>query len=55
LIGEELWFAPIRQRLREWAFPPFRDQHDVVPARLGEEVVVHGALALAQDVATEAG
>jgi glucokinase len=28
-------------------FRPFADCYDIVPAALGEEVVVHGALALA--------
>jgi glucokinase len=49
LIGEELWFAPIRRLVAERAFPPFRGV-EIVPAALGEEVVVHGALALARDV-----
>jgi glucokinase len=31
-------------------FAPFRGTFDVVPATLGEEVVIHGALALARDV-----
>jgi glucokinase len=49
LIGEDLWFAPIRQQLDIHVFPPFRGSFDVVPAALGEEVVVHGAIALARD------
>jgi len=49
LIGEELWFEPIRRELDRLVFPPFRGTYDVVPAALGEEVVVHGALALARD------
>ncbi len=49
LIGEELWFEPIRRRLDERVFPPFRGTYDVVPAALGEQVVIHGALALARD------
>jgi glucokinase len=48
LIGEQLWFAPIRRLVAEHAFPPFRGV-EIVPAALGEEVVVHGALALARD------
>ena len=51
LIGEELWFAPIRARLRERVFPPLRDAFDLVPAELGEAVVIQGALALARGVA----
>ena len=49
LIGDPLWFEPIRSGLDRWAFPPFRGTFDVVPARLGESVVIHGALALAGD------
>jgi glucokinase len=49
LIGEELWLAPIRRELDRRVFPPFRGTFDVVPAALGEEVVVHGALALARE------
>ena len=30
------------------AFPPFAGLTEIVPAALGEEVVVHGALALAR-------
>jgi len=51
LIGEELWFGPIRLEVDRRAFPPFRGSFDIVPAALGEEVVVHGALALASDIA----
>ena len=52
LIGEDLWFGPIREHLARLVFPPFRDAYDLVPAALGEEVVVHGALALARDALT---
>jgi len=48
LMGEELLFAPLRQLVAERVFAPFRDCYDIVPAALGEEVVVHGALALAR-------
>jgi glucokinase len=48
LIGETLWLAPIRRRLNQLVFPPFREGLEVVAATLGEEVVVHGALALAR-------
>lgn len=54
LIGEELWFEPIRRRLDRLAFPPFRGAFDLVPAALGEAVVVQGALALARDAWTAA-
>lgn len=48
-IGEEFWFGPIRNQLNVNVFPPFRGMFDIVPAALGEEVVVQGALALALD------
>jgi glucokinase len=32
----------------EQVFKPFADCYEIVPAALGEEVVVHGALALAR-------
>jgi len=50
LIGEELWFRPLRDRVDAMAFGPFRGSYDIVPAALGEEVVVHGALELAGDL-----
>jgi glucokinase len=49
LIGETLWFDPIRRLTDRSAFAPFRGRYDIVPAALGEEVVVHGALAVARD------
>jgi glucokinase len=49
LLGEKEWFGPIRAQLELNVFPPFRGTFDLVPAALGEAVVVHGALALARD------
>jgi glucokinase len=49
LIGDRLWFDPIRHLVDRDVFGPFRGRFDIVPTRLGEEVVVHGALALARD------
>ena len=40
--------AGLRQRVTERTSEPFRGLTDIVPAALGEEVVVHGALALAR-------
>jgi glucokinase len=48
LIGEEWLFKPLRQLVAERVFKPFAECYDIVPAALGEEVVVHGALALAR-------
>ena len=39
---------PLRRKVAEHVFEPFADCFDIVPAALGEEVVVHGALALAR-------
>jgi len=47
LIGEELFFEPVRRACDQFVFPPFRGLAQIVPASLGEEVVVHGALAIA--------
>jgi glucokinase len=49
LIGEEEFFAPLRRLVAERVFQPFADCYEIVPAALGEEVVVHGALALARN------
>src|SRR5262249_21610250 len=48
LMGEELFFAPLRRLVAESVFEPFAGLTDIVPAALGEEVVVHGAIALAR-------
>ena len=47
LVGDELFFVPLRNHVRRYVFPPLDGTFDVVPAKLGEEVVVHGVLALA--------
>jgi len=49
LIGEAHWLLPIRQLVNQNVFEPFRGHFEIVAAALGEEVVVHGALALARD------
>jgi len=48
LMGEKLLFEPLRKLVAERVFKPFADCCEIVPAALGEEVVVHGALALAR-------
>jgi glucokinase len=48
LIGDELLFDPLRQLVARDVFPPFAGLTEIVPAALGEEVVIHGALALAR-------
>jgi glucokinase len=48
LMGEDLLFQPLRELVAERVFKPFAECYDIVPSALGEEVVVHGALALAR-------
>jgi glucokinase len=48
LMGARILFEPLRKLVAERVFPPFADCFEIVPAALGEEVVVHGALALAR-------
>jgi glucokinase len=49
LVGEEIFFVPLRAAVQQFVFPPLREAYRLVPAKLGEGVVVHGALALARD------
>ena len=51
IIGEDLLFAPLRKATAGYVFPPFAVSYEIVPAELGEAVVVHGALRLARDMA----
>jgi glucokinase len=48
LLGEELFFEPIRRYQAAHGMGAFAGLTDIVPAALGEEVVIHGALALAR-------
>ncbi len=45
--GEALFFAPLRSEVDRYVFPPLGGRYRIVPAVLGEDVVVHGALAVA--------
>ena len=47
LMGEELFYEPVRRHVARYVFPPLLDSYQIVAPRWGEEVVVHGALALA--------
>jgi glucokinase len=53
LIGEEMFFAPLRREVARYVYPPLRGSYSIVPAALGEEVVLHGALVLAGAAARE--
>lgn len=48
LMGETLFFQPLRQLAAERVFKPFGNCYEIVPSALGEEVVVYGAVALAR-------
>jgi glucokinase len=48
LLGEDLFFEPLRKRVAGRPIAAFAGLTDIVPAALGEEVVIHGALALAR-------
>jgi glucokinase len=52
LIEKRNWIDPIGRMIDRDVFPPFRGQFDIVPAALGEVVVIHGALALAKAAAS---
>ena len=41
-------FPALREAVARQAFKPFAGLTEIVPAELGEEVVLHGALALAR-------
>jgi glucokinase len=47
LMGQSLFFDPLRKLVSNRVFKPFAGSYEIVPAALGEEVVAHGALALA--------
>jgi glucokinase len=53
LIRRDLFLDPLRRRISELVatlyFPPFAGCYDIASAALGEQVVVHGGLALARD------
>lgn len=47
LLGEPMFFRPLREEVARYVFPPLRTAYEIVPAAFGELVVVQGALALA--------
>ena len=50
LTGEAMFFAPLRRETARYVFPPLAHSYAIVPAALGEEVVLHGALAIARQL-----
>jgi glucokinase len=49
LAGEAIFFEPLRGFVHTYVFPPLRDSYEILAPLLGEEVVVHGAVAMAAD------
>jgi glucokinase len=47
LAGEAVFLGPLRRYVDRYTFPPLLGTYRIVPAALGEEVVVHGVLAMA--------
>jgi glucokinase len=54
LAAEELFLEPLRVEVERYVFPPLSGKFQIVPAELGETVVVHGALAAARSRASVA-
>ena len=50
LMDESLFLAPLRTQIDRYVFPPLVGHFEVLPAALGERVVVYGALAAAAEV-----
>lgn len=48
-LAGDILFDPLRKEVDRQAFAPFRGSYSIVPAQLGETVVLHGALKLACD------
>lgn len=47
LMGDDLFWTPLRSYIHQMAFAPLQDSYRIVPAAFGEEVVVNGALEFA--------
>ncbi len=47
LMADALFWEPLREEVARYVFPPLADSYQIVPAALGEAVVVQGGLALA--------
>ncbi|MEW6236935.1 MAG: ROK family protein [Candidatus Omnitrophota bacterium] len=49
LMGPLFWDA-LRQKVKQFVFKPFMNRYEIVPAALGEEVVIMGAVLLGQKI-----
>jgi glucokinase len=50
LMDESLFLVPLRAEVERYVFPALVGSYEIRPALLGEQVVVHGALAVAADL-----
>jgi len=48
-LAGDILFEPLKREVAKQVFGPFADSYVIVPASLGEDVVLHGALKLARD------
>ena len=53
LMPEELFLLPLKEHVAKFVFPPLAHSYEIVPAALGESVVVKGALLLAKQSLTK--
>ncbi|PQO47819.1 ROK family protein [Blastopirellula marina] len=53
MMPEELFLLPLKQHVAAFVFPPLSNRYEIVPAALGESVVVKGALLLAKQSLTK--
>ena len=53
LMGERLCLEPLRRQTARYVFPPLVGSYTLLPAALGQEVVLYGALVLAGDLAAK--
>ncbi|MEX0675742.1 MAG: ROK family protein [Pirellulales bacterium] len=51
-MDESLFLVPLRLAVDRYVFPPFVGTFQILPAELGEQVVVHGAIAAAAEKRT---
>jgi glucokinase len=49
LAGEKVFYEPLRHYVETYVFAPLRNSYEILAPWLGEEVVVHGAVAMAAE------
>jgi glucokinase len=53
-LADAKFWRPLRAAIQQNVFPPYRRNHTIVPAKLGESVVVVGAAQLAGQLSNQA-